>query len=206
MLEEASELPDWYGLAVAGTELPDEARDAFVTAWREVLSDLPPPETGLVLLDYHVDNLMRVAGREGAQSCGLLDFQDARIGPKPYDLLCLLRNERRGIDPDLSERLYARYVALSPPADPEAFAAWYRVLAAQRYTKVVGRFARLTLRDGRDGYLKYLPRVLTLLDDALRGDGLAPIRRQLDRMLPGWKLSPPDNPAALRQRVASARG
>ena len=205
-LDEISELPDWYGLAVTGRPLPTQSRDDFVETWKQILKAMPPSENGLVLLDYHVDNLMRVAGRVGAASCGILDFQDARIGPKAYDLLCLLRNERRGIDPALSERLYARYVQACRPADPEGFAAWYRLLAAQRYTKVVGRFARLTLRDSRDGYLKYLPRFLMLLDGALRDPLLAPVRRQLDAILPDWQLSPPDNPAALRQRVASARG
>jgi len=207
LLDEASELPDWYCLAVTGRPLPDDAQADFLGLWSDVLAALPPAEIGLVLLDYHVDNLMRVSGRAGAASCGLLDFQDARIGPKPYDLLCLLRNERRGIDPALSEALYARYLKASPPADPAGFGLWYRVLAAQRYTKVVGRFARLTLRDGRDGYLRYLPRVLALLQEALAGELLlAPIGTQLDRMLPDWQLSPPDNPAALRQRVASMRG
>ena len=47
-----------------------------------------------------------------------------------------------------------------------------RVLAAQRYTKVLGRFARLTLRDGRDAYLRYLPRVVMLLTDALDAEPL----------------------------------
>lgn len=207
MLEEVSELPDWYGLAVSGRPISAEARATFLGLWRAALTALPPPESGLVLLDYHVDNLMRLPERAGAAACGLLDFQDARIGPKPYDLLCLLRNERRGIDSGLADRLYRRYMAASPPADPEGFAAWYRVLAAQRYTKVVGRFARLTLRDGRDGYLRYLPRILDLLEGALDGDPLlAPIRAELDRILPGWQLSPPDNPAALRRRVAMARG
>ena len=207
MLEEVSELPDWYGLAITGRALPDAARETFIDAWRAALAALPPPEIGLVLLDYHVDNLMRVEGRTGAAACGLLDFQDARIGPKAYDLLCLLRNERRGLDPALSDRLYARYLATSPPADAEGFAAWYRVLAAQRYTKVVGRFARLTLRDSRDGYLKYLPRILRLLVDALDADpALRAIRIELDRILPDWQLSPADNPAALRARVATGAG
>jgi aminoglycoside/choline kinase family phosphotransferase len=205
-LEEVSELPDWYGLAVTGRPLPVEARDGFVEAWQELLDAMPPSENGLVLLDYHVDNLMRVAGRTGAAACGILDFQDARIGPKAYDLLCLLRNERRGIDAALSDRLYEHYIRACPPADPESFSAWYRVLTAQRYTKVVGRFARLTLRDSRDGYLKYLPRVLRLLADALRDPLLGSVRQRLHAILPDWQLSPSDNPAALRQRVASARG
>jgi aminoglycoside/choline kinase family phosphotransferase len=208
MLDEVSELPDWYGLAIGFRPVAAEARDRFMAAWRALLDALPPPETGLVLLDYHVDNLMRVAGRSGPAACGLLDFQDARNGPRAYDLMTLLRNERRGIDRALSDSLYDRYVAAARPADPHAFGLWYRALAAQRYTKVLGRFARLTLRDERDGYLRYLPRVVMLLDEALDQEPqLSDIRAALDAMLPDWRLPPTDHPAVLRQSIASrARG
>jgi aminoglycoside/choline kinase family phosphotransferase len=207
MLDEIAELPDWYGLAVAGTPLSTDAREDFIGVWRDLLESLPAPESGLVLLDYHLDNLMALPGRTGAAACGLLDFQDARIGPRPYDLLCLLRNERRGIDPALSQALYDRYIAAAQPADAALFGVWYRVLAAQRYTKVLGRFARLTLRDHRDGYLRYLPRVVTLLDGMFEEEPLLrPIGEVLAAILPDWLNYPPDDAPALRQRVASSAG
>jgi aminoglycoside/choline kinase family phosphotransferase len=180
-------------------------RAAFVGLWGDLLGRLPPPETGLVLLDYHVDNLMWLPGRAGAAACGLLDFQDARIGPRPYDLFCLLKNERRGIPAALSDALYSRYMARARPADAQIFGLWYRVLSAHRYTKVVGRFSRLTLRDGRDSYLRYLPRVLMLLSDALDAEPLlGPIRAELDVMLPNWRIPPADDPQEMRRRVALA--
>jgi aminoglycoside/choline kinase family phosphotransferase len=204
LLDEAAELPEWYGLAVNGAPLPVDAVATFTGLWRTVLDQMPPTEPGLVLLDYHVDNLMALGGREGAAACGLLDFQDARIGPKPYDLLTLLRNERRAIDPALSDALYDHYIATARPADPDGFGLWYRVLAAQRYTKVLGRFARLTLRDRRDTYLRYLPRVVMLLTDALDAEPLlGPVHAHLKAIVPDWQNPPPDHPAALRQRVAS---
>jgi len=202
LLAEVAELPDWYGLAMTGSPFSADAGAAFIGLWRSLLEAMPRPEDGLVLLDYHVDNLMWLPGRSGAAACGLLDFQDARIGPRAYDLLTLLRNERRGIDPALSDLLYARYCAAARPADPEGFGLWYRVLAAQRYTKVVGRFARLTLRDGRNGYLGYLPRFTSLLSGALDGEALmAPIRGALDAMLPDWRRPPPDDAEGLRRKV-----
>jgi aminoglycoside/choline kinase family phosphotransferase len=204
LLDEIAELPDWYGLAVAGKPLSTDAREGFIAIWRDLLESLPAPGSGLVLLDYHLDNLMALPGRTGAAACGLLDFQDARIGPRPYDLLCLLRNERRGIDPTLSQALYDRYIAAARPADPALFGVWYRVLAAQRYTKVLGRFARLTLRDSRDGYLRYLPRVVTLLDGIFEEEPLLrPVEDRLAAILPDWRNYPPDDAPALRRRVAS---
>ncbi len=202
LLEEASELPEWYGLAITGCPVPADTVAEFIGLWGALFDRMPAAEPGLVLLDYHVDNLMRLPGRHGAAAAGLLDFQDAKIGPKPYDLLCLLRNERRGIDPALSDALYDHYIATARPADADGFGLWYRVLAAQRYTKVLGRFARLTLRDGRDGYLRYLPRVAALLADALDGEPLlAPIRDCLNAILPDWQRVPPDDPAGLRRTV-----
>ena len=202
LLDEASELPEWYGLASTGTPTPADAVAEFVGLWNDLLDRMPPAEPGLVLLDYHVDNLMQLEGRHGAASAGLLDFQDAKIGPRPYDLLCLLRNERRGIDPALSDALYDHYIATARPADADGFGLWYRVLAAQRYTKVLGRFARLTLRDHRDGYLRYMPRVAALLDEALEAEPLLrPIRDCLNTVLPDWRTVPPNDPAAVRARV-----
>lgn len=202
LLDEASELPEWYGLALTGLPTPADRVADFVGLWNELLDRMPPAEPGLVLLDYHVDNLMRLEGREGAAAAGLLDFQDAKIGPKAYDLLCLLRNERRGIDPALSDALYDHYIATARPADADGFGLWYRVLAAQRYTKVLGRFARLTLRDNRDGYLRYMPRVAILLDEALDQEPLlAPIRDCLNAILPDWRNVPPNDPAAVRARI-----
>ena len=87
----------------------------------------------------------------------------------------------------------------------DGFGLWDRGLAAQRYTKLLGRFARLTLRDSRDGYLRYLPRVAALLTDALDAEPLLwPIRDHLLKILPDWQSPPPDDPAALRRKVAGA--
>jgi aminoglycoside/choline kinase family phosphotransferase len=105
----------------------------------------------------------------------------------------------------LSDALYDHYIATARPADPDGFGLWYRVLAAQRYTKVLGRFARLTLRDSRDGYLRYLPRVIPLLADALDAEPLLwPIRDHLNAILPNWRIAPANDPAGLRNRVAPA--
>src|SRR3546814_12279092 len=96
---------------------------------------------------------MVVAGRSGIARCGLLDFQDAVIGPISYDLVSLLEDARRDVSPEVVTEMLARYQdALRPLIDRSAFAASYAALGAQRNAKIIGIFTRLSRRDGTHGY------------------------------------------------------
>jgi aminoglycoside/choline kinase family phosphotransferase len=138
----------------------------------------------LVLRDYHVDNLMRIDGRSGLAACGLLDFQDAVLGPVTYDLVSLLEDSRREIAPDLVSKMYARYAAAFPALDRAALDASYAVLGAQRHSKVIGIFTRLCRRDGKPRYLAHIPRLWRLLDGNFRHPALAPVKAWFDRNIP----------------------
>ena len=89
-LDEALLLTDWYLPAVRGGPTPDVHRAAYMQAWQSVLPLARQVPDTLVLRDYHVDNLMLLPERPGVGACGLLDFQDALIGPVTYDLVSLL--------------------------------------------------------------------------------------------------------------------
>ena len=138
------------------------------------------PES-LVLRDYHVDNLMVIEGRSGIASCGLLDFQDAVLGPVSYDLVSLLEDVRRDVSTDLVAELRARYLAGFPALDRDAFDASYAVLGAQRNAKIVGIFTRLCRRDGMPDYLRHIPRTWRLLEGDLEHPALAPVRAWFER-------------------------
>ena len=183
LLTEASLLTDWYAPAI-GAELTSTQRAEYLEIWRGILplANLMPPT--LVLRDFHVDNLMRIEGRKGIAQCGLLDFQDAVIGPITYDLASLLEDARRDVSPDLAARLKARYLAAFPELSHQDFAASWACLAAQRHAKVIGIFTRLCRRDGKPNYLHHIPRVWRLLESHLGHPGLAPLGRWLDRHLP----------------------
>src|SRR3546814_15035120 len=76
---------------------------------------------------------MVIAGREGIARCGLLDFQDAVIGPISYDLVSLLEDARRDVSPAVVAEMLARYQdAMRPLIDRWAFAAFYAAPGAQR--------------------------------------------------------------------------
>ncbi len=176
---EAALLPDWFLPAVDVTLSPT-ARTGWDSAWQAVWPLLEAGPRVLVLRDYHVDNLMLLPHRRGLAACGLLDFQDALIGHPAYDLMSLLEDARRDIDPSLQAAMKNRYGAGGLSIDPVAWA----VLAAQRHAKVIGIFARLAVRDGKPLYLEHLPRVWRLLEAALTHPALSPVKDWLDRHAP----------------------
>ena len=112
--------------------------------------------------DYHSRNLMFLSD----DSPGIIDFQDAVIGPITYDLVSLLRDCYISWSPELIEQwrndYYQRLVGLDLIAvSPEQFKRWFDLMGLQRHLKAIGIFSRLHLRDGKSTYLNDIPRTLT---------------------------------------------
>jgi aminoglycoside/choline kinase family phosphotransferase len=187
LLNEAALLVDWYLPAITGQPTPVALREEYLDLWRALFPVARAVPASLVLRDYHVDNLMRIADRDGLAACGLLDFQDAVLGPVTYDLVSLLEDSRRDIAPDLVAAMYARYCAAFPALDRAAFDASFVVMGAQRHCKVIGIFTRLCRRDGKPRYLAHIPRLWRLLDGNFRHPVLAPVKAWLDRHIPQEK-------------------
>ena len=184
LLEEATLLVDWYLPAMRGEQSSPELRRSYVETWTALFPVARRVADTLVLRDYHVDNLMRLAGRDGVAACGILDFQDAVRGPVAYDLVSLLEDARRDIAPALVRAMLARYLAAFPALDRDAFAASYAVLGAQRGCKIIGIFTRLAVRDNKPAYLEHIPRVWRLLEGDLAHRALAPMKDWLDAHIP----------------------
>ncbi|MBW8783531.1 MAG: phosphotransferase [Novosphingobium sp.] len=168
---EARLLVDWYcpaqNLYVDG--------NAYAAAWEEVLLPvLGRQRPGVtVLRDYHAENIMLLGSLDQQ---GLLDFQDALIGHRAYDLVSLLQDARRDVAPELEAEMFDRYVSASK-IDPEDFLADYARLGAQRNAKIVGIFVRLWRRDGKPRYLELIPRVWELLERDLMHPALEPVAK-----------------------------
>lgn len=161
----------------------------FLALWQEALAPVASRHDSLVLRDFHIDNLLELDGRAGVRRCGLLDFQDAVLGCAEYDLVSLLQDARRDLAPGLEERMLARYIAAAPPGagGPDEICARYYLLGAQRHARICGVFVRLCLRDGKPGYLRWLPRVLGQFEAAMKGARLGAIAGFLDDELPDWR-------------------
>jgi N-acetylmuramate 1-kinase len=185
LLAEAALLVDWYAPAALGRSLPEIVRADYLARWRAALPLAAMPAPTVVLRDYHVDNLMLLSGRAGIAACGLLDFQDALIGPASYDVAALLRDARRDVSSALHAAMTERYLAAFPRLDAGRFARSATILAAQRNAKIIGLFVRLWRRDGKPAYLSHLPRVWRLLEDDLQSEpALRPVADWLDTHLP----------------------
>lgn len=205
LLAEAALLTDWYAPAALGRPLPSAAREEYLALWRRALPQAALPGATLVLRDYHVDNLMRLADRPGVRGCGLLDFQDAVCGPPSYDLVSLLEDARRDVPAGLRREMTERYLAAFPALDRARFARSAAILAAQRNCKILGIFTRLAQRDGKPGYLAHIPRVWRLLAEDLGHPALAPIACWLDRHLPpAARLAPGCGPGAAAEARSGA--
>jgi len=184
LLNEAALLVDWFLPAVRGEATPRAVRQEYLDLWRAAISVAREVPETLVLRDYHVDNIMHLPHRHGTAACGLLDFQDAVIGPISYDLVSLLEDARRDVSPTVTAECFDRYLAAFPKLDESAFRASYAILGAQRSSKVIGIFVRLDRRDGKSTYLKHIPRVFQWLEGNLRHPLLSDMKIWFDREIP----------------------
>ena len=125
-----------------------------------VASALEQPVT-CVHRDYHARNLMFL----NEDSPGVIDFQDAVIGPVTYDLVSLLRDCYIAWPQQQVEQWMGTYYQRLLQAglvdvDPAQFKRWFDLMGLQRHLKAIGIFSRLHLRDGKSGYLNDIPRTL----------------------------------------------
>lgn len=178
LLEELGRFPEWFCERLLGLALsPGERSLLHELNGLLVGSALAQPRV-FVHRDFHSRNLMVLPGERLA----VIDFQDAVVGPVTYDLVSLLRDcyvrwpEPQVVDWALGHRDALYGLGLLPRVDDRTWLRWMDWMGLQRHLKVLGTFARLSLRDGKHGYLTDLPRVLGYVEDVLAahaGDELA---------------------------------
>ena len=173
---------DWYLPEIENSEAIFHSQE-FLGIWSDILHDTPLGHCYFVHRDFHADNLLWLADRDDTKRVGLLDFQDALWGDPSYDLVSLLEDARRDVDPALAEEMKQLYVERSGQPK-ELFEARYAIMGAQRNLKIIGIFMRLNKRDGKPGYLDYLPRVWNHLEKSLAHPALAKLKIWLDTYVP----------------------
>jgi aminoglycoside/choline kinase family phosphotransferase len=187
MLIEVSLLLDWY-LPDRGVEVTTEMRETFSVLWRRLLGAALAVPATWVIRDYHSPNLIWLAAREGLARVGVIDFQDAVLGPPAYDVVSLAQDARVDMSEALEIALVSRYVRGrkndEPAFDPAAFAESYAMMSAQRNTRLLGVFSRLNRRDGKPHYLRHQPRIWSYLQRALAHPALVELRQWFEDHVP----------------------
>ena len=163
LMQEMRLFSDWLLVKHLGINL-DPGRRAAIEQSFQYLKDtaLDQPRT-FVHRDYHSRNLMVCQNRNP----GIIDFQDAVVGPVTYDLVSLLKDcyikwPRRNI-----MKWVRQFFILAGPrgTDLETFIQWFDLMGVQRQLKASGIFARLCHRDQKAGFLKDIPRTLSYILD-----------------------------------------
>jgi aminoglycoside/choline kinase family phosphotransferase len=180
--------PDWYIVKHVPIDFGAEQRNALDKVFGGILAvNLGEPRV-YVHRDYHSRNLMLI-DRTRASNPGVIDFQDAVYGPLSYDLASLFKDAYVEWDEERALDWLARYweqakkAGLPVRADFGDFFRDYEWMGVQRHVKVLGIFARLFHRDGKDGYLKDMPLVAKYLRRACaRYRELTPLLRLLDQL------------------------
>jgi tRNA threonylcarbamoyl adenosine modification protein YjeE len=187
MMVEIGLMLEWY-LPDRGAAPPSTVRDEFVTQWRGLLGKTAAMPKTWVLRDFHSPNLIWLDGRAGTAKVGVIDFQDAVLGPAAYDLVSLLQDARIDVPEQLELTLLTRYIkarhATDNSFDPAGFAESYAIMSAQRNTRLLGTFARLNRRDGKPQYLRHQPRVWTYLTRSLAHPVLSGLRGWYEAQVP----------------------
>lgn len=182
-LRETDLVTGWYLPGIKGqatlAALQNDFR-AVVTAACNAIKPTPPV---LVLRDYHAENLLWLPERQGVQKVGLLDFQDALIGHPAYDLVSLLEDARRDTSLALQASMKTYFIEKSG-VNPDAFNYAYATIGAQRNLKIIGIFARLSMRDAKPHYVDLIPRVWAHLQHDLSHPSLTGLKQWVSENLP----------------------
>ena len=190
LLREMRLFPDWYIARHLQVTLDEKQSTALNNIFQRILqNNLAQPHV-YVHRDYHSRNLMvATASLSFPDNPGLLDFQDAVWGSITYDLVSLFKDayihleEADTLDWLIRYWEKARAVGLPIHTDFAEFYRDYEWMGVQRHLKVLGIFARLYHRDGKDGYLKNLPLVMKYLRNACeRYEDLKPLLKLLDTL------------------------
>ena len=183
LLRELMIFPEWYINQHLGVTLDVEQNASLLKVFDALLANIVAQPQVYVHRDYHSRNLMVME----SGNPGILDFQGALYGPITYDLVSLLRDaylqwdEEKVLDWAIRYWEKARRAGLPVTPDFDQFYRDFEFMGLQRHIKILGIFARLAHRDGKQAYLKDIPLVMSYVrKTAQRYNILIPLLRLLD--------------------------
>jgi N-acetylmuramate 1-kinase len=179
---------DWLLGRHLGLPLSDAESSMLTAVFEQLVSNALQQPRVLVHRDYHSRNLLWLE----RDNPGIIDYQDAVSGPISYDLVSLLRDCYVSWPPDRVDGWLNGYAqaalqqGLLTDAQVDSLPVWFDLMGVQRHLKASGIFARLNHRDGKNGYLKDIPRTLGyIVEVGKRRQAIAPLAELIQtRVLP----------------------
>ena len=196
LMQEMTLFLDWFLVRHLGLTPDDDLRERLSTVFGMLADEALRQPRVCVHRDYHSRNLMV----HGEHNPGILDFQDAVVGPVTYDLVSLLRDcyiawpRERVEDWALGYHEIAVHAGILHEEDERGFLRSFDLMGVQRHLKAIGIFARLHHRDGKPGYLADIPRTLDYVREvSARYPQLAGLHDLIEeRIVPAMAATAPD--------------
>lgn len=187
MLDELELFEDWYINQHCKTQLSAAEKQSLIGLFTALVNDNVQHGQVLVHRDFHSPNLMMPTDR--TLQPGIIDFQDALVGPITYDIASLVMDARHTWDEDQQLDWAIRYwqaahhAGLDIDTDFANFHRAYEWMSVQRNLRILGVFSRLAIRDNKPHYLDHIPRVTEYLRQVfVRYEEFKPLRRLFDRL------------------------
>lgn len=180
MMADIDHLPNWVVKCVSKIDLTPNEWDEYHDIWSELIDKMYAVPRGPALYDYHVDNLILTP----SGTCGVLDFQDVRTTAATYDIMTLLEDERRLVEPSIKQEMLDLYYGAFPELNTPQIRSLSELVALQRHIKVVGQFIRYFHKDGKDKYMKYVPLVWYLIENCLKNPHAQRLKEWMDKYVP----------------------
>ena len=162
LIEEANLFCNWY----INKKLFKNEKVIFVKEFKKIVTvltnNLKLKNNVFVHRDFHISNLMLVK-----QSIGVIDSQDALIGNRAYDLASLVDDVRLKTSESLKKKIFNSYLSKQKKINKKNFKNDFDILSVLRNLKIIGIFARLSIRDGKGKYLRLIPHAWKLISNRI---------------------------------------
>jgi len=184
-------MPEWFLAKHLGITPSTEQQKTIERIFNVISTTVLQQPQVFVHRDYHSRNLM-VLNNNPAGSIGIIDYQDAVLGPITYDLVSLLRDcyiswpNEKTTRWALDFKQQAENAGLMDKVPDATFIQWFDYMGLQRHIKVLGIFARLNHRDGKANYLDDLPLTLKYVMEV---GNKYPLTRPLVTLFNEWDVT-----------------
>jgi len=161
---EMSLMQEWYLTKYLNINLDHKQQIQLSKILDYIVTEVISQPQGLfVHRDYHSRNIMLL---ESSSEVVVIDYQDARVGAITYDLVSLLRDVYVELNPTFVKKMALTFKdSKNIDVDNDTFMRWFDFMGLQRHIKILGIFARLSIRDGKDDYLKSIPLTLKYIKE-----------------------------------------